>query len=293
MIFLFLAETLLLAFGAYQLLCAGVLRDRSFVGRRAMRKLARQQRTARELWTAPPLAPMVAFAARYVYLDDLAAEILAKQLSRAELELTPQEYTARKYVVVALGGAAVALCGLLRFWFGVIMAVLTAIYCLMRLRDEITDRIRKKDAAIAEELPRFVRSVCQQLQTNRDIEQALASYRKVAGPALGRELDILLTHIRSGGVPTALQQFQNRLGTDEAFRFCGALTEFERGADQTAALNHLADDMAQRAKLNVEQRLALRPSQMRATYWPAVGVCVVMIVYVLIVYVVHQLNNLF
>ena len=32
---------------------------------------------------------------------------------------------------------------------------------------------------------------------------------------------------------------------------------------------------------------------MRATYLPAVGVCVVMIIYVLIVFVMNQLNNLY
>ena len=32
---------------------------------------------------------------------------------------------------------------------------------------------------------------------------------------------------------------------------------------------------------------------MRATYLPAVGVCVAMIIYVLIVFVMNQLNNLY
>ena len=39
--------------------------------------------------------------------------------------------------------------------------------------------------------------------------------------------------------------------------------------------------------------LSKRPGQMRATYLPAVLVCVIMIIYVLIVFIMHQLNDLY
>ena len=99
--------------------------------------------------------------------------------------------------------------------------------------------------------------------------------------------------MRTGGVAVALQQFQKRLGTDSAFRLCSTLQEIDRGIDQTGTLEYLADDMARQSKLNIQKTLSTRPGKMRLTYLPAVGVCVVMIIYVLIVFVMNQLNNLY
>ena len=121
----------------------------------------------------------------------------------------------------------------------------------------------------------------------------MQSYRKVAGPTLGAELDILIAHMRSGGTTAALQQFQRRIGTDSAFRLCSTLQEIDRGIDQTGTLEYLADDMARQAKLNIQKALSTRPAKMRRTYLPAVDVCIIMILYVLIVFVKNQLNILF
>jgi hypothetical protein len=66
-----------------------------------------------------------------------------------------------------------------------------------------------------------------------------------------------------------------------------------RGIDQTATLSYLADDMARQAKENIRKELSLRPGKMRRTYYPAIGVCIAMILYVLVVYVINNLNNLY
>ena len=209
------------------------------------------------------------------------------------MDLTPEQFTARKYVVTAGAGVAALLCVLFQFWFGIIFCVLIGVYGIMRQRESLTSRIKARDEAISMEMPRFVRTICRTLHNNRDIYSALASYKKVAGPILSEELDILLAHMRTGGVAIALQQFQKRLGTDSAFRLCSTLQEIDRGIDQTGTLEYLADDMARQAKLNIQKALSTRPGKMRATYLPAVGVCVAMIIYVLIVFVMNQLNNLY
>jgi hypothetical protein len=54
----------------------------------------------------------------------------------------------------------------------------------------------------------------------------------------------------------------------------------------------MADDMAQQARENIKRELSLRPGKMRRTYYPAIGVCVAMILYVLVVYVIYNLNNI-
>ena len=284
---------ILLVCGAWLILSAKLFHDKSFYGHKTLSQLNKWQQKDRDVWDYPVMKKLVAFVSQYVFLDKASAETLSKKLSRAGLDVTPQRFMARKYIVVALSVSVILLCALLKFWLGIFLIALFAALLLMKQREALSSKLKKKDEAIALEMPRFVRTICRNIRSNRDIYALLQSYRKVAGPVLGTELDILLTHMRAGGVSTALQQFQSRLGTEDAFRLCSTLQEIDRGIDQTATLDYLADDMARQAKLKVQKMLSARPAKMRRTYLPAVGICVVMILYVLIVFVQNQLNNLF
>lgn len=283
---------ILLGCGAWLILSAKLFHDRSFYGHKTLSQLNKWQQEDRDIWDYLIQKKLVSFLSRYVFLDTASAETLSKKLSRAGLAITPKQFTARKYVVIALSGLSILICALLKFWLGILLIVLFAVLLLMKQSETLSSKLKKKDEAIALEMPRFIRTICRNLRSNRDIYAALQSYRKVAGPVLGAELDILLAHMRAGSASTALQQFQSRLGTEEAFRLCSILMEIDRGIDQTATLDYLADDMARQAKLKVQKTLSSRPAKMRRTYLPAVGICVVMILYVLIVFVQNQLNNL-
>ena len=282
-----------LGVGLWLLCSAKLFHDRSFSGRRSISRFRKWQGGEKDVWESGLLQKLTAFCTRFVYPDRDSEEKLARQLERAGMQLTPKEFTARKYVIAAATAIGVLFCILVKFWFGIILFGLCAALLLMKQRESLTSRLKERDSAIAAEMPRFVRTLCRNLRTNRDIYAVLLSYRKVAGPVLGEELDILLAHMRTGGTVSALQQFQKRLGTEEAFRLCSALQEIDRGIDQTATLEYLADDMARQAKYEVQKTLSVRPARMRRTYLPAVGVCVAMIFYVLIVFVTSQLNNLF
>ncbi len=282
----------LFGFGLWLVLAAMLLNDRSFVGRKTLRRIERWQQKKYELWDAPLVKAVVKGFSRLVFLDEAAKESLKKQLSRAGLNIEPQQYAARKYLIFSLGVFAGAVCAGMKFWFGIVVTALLVLYGVLAQKDKLASRIKKRDEAISMEMPRFVRTICRSLRSSRDIYAALESYRKVAGPVLGSELDILIAEMRAGSVPRALGQFQRRIGSDSAFRLCSTLQDIDRGIDQTATLEYLSDDMARQAKLNIQKTLATRPASMRRTYLPAVGVCVVMIIYVLIVFVEHQLITL-
>ncbi len=279
--------------GLWLICSAQLFHDRSFSGAATMGRFRKWQNNDKDIWNNPFLMRLTAWLSRFVFLEKSSEERLSHQLERAELRATPQEYTARLYVIVIFAGLGITVCALMKFWLGILLFGLFALLLVMKQRESLTARLKKKDDAIAMEMPRFVRTICRTLRSNRDVYSAMESYRKVAGRELGLELDILLAHMRIGGVPSALQQFQKRIGTEEAFRLCSTLQEIDRGVDQTSTLDYLADDMARQAKYRVEKTLALRPAKMRRTYLPAVGVCVILIIYVLVVFVTNQLNNLF
>ncbi|MEA4896184.1 MAG: hypothetical protein VB064_13140 [Oscillospiraceae bacterium] len=264
----------------------------SYVGHRKLAKMKRWNKTDTDLWSLFPMPQLLSVASKIAYIYEATEADLQKQLTRAGLSDTPREYTGKRYLLIFLGASLSALCVLAKFYMGIIFAVLVTAFLLLKLRDTISDKIKAKDLEISSEVPRFVRTICRNLQTDRDLVHVIASYRKVAGTVMGAELDILLAEMQSGNLQNALSHFENRIGSADAFRLCSALRDMAMGIDQTATLSYLADSMAGQAKENIRKELSLRPSKMRATYYPAIGVCVAMIMYVLIVYVINNLNSI-
>ena len=264
----------------------------SFAGRGTLKRIAKGQKAPLDLWTLFPFKQLLAAASRLVYLDEIAGAKLGRDLEKAGLPITPRVYTARKYLTVFMGIGLTAVCFILRFYFGALVVLLIMVFALMRQRDALDKKIRKKEMVISQEMPRFIRTLCRSLQTDRDLVSVIGAYRKFAGPELGCELDILLAEMQTGNAQSALVHFENRMGLPETSRLCGALRDMSMGIDQTAALSYMADDMAQQARENIKRELSLRPGKMRRTYYPAIGVCVAMILYVLVVYVIHNLNNI-
>ena len=283
----------LLAVGLKLLANACIFGDRSYEGSKYLKEIRKWNGEKTTIWDNPTIKELCEKISKLVYLNSITEEQLETKLKRAGYNITPKTFTARKYLIVAAGVVGVLLCVLIKFWLGIVLVLLLVVFGIMRQREMLTSKLKERDDVISAEMPRFVRTICRNLRGSRDIPAALESYRKVAGPVLGAELDILLTHIRSGSVPAALGQFEIRLGTEAAFRLCSALREIDRGIDQSGTLEYLADDMARQQKLNIQRELSLRPGKIRGTYLPAVVVCVVMIIYVLAQFVMDQLNTLF
>jgi len=264
----------------------------SLAGHRSLSRISKGQKKPFDPWTVFPLKQILDLTARLVFLDEAAASRLGKDLEKAGLPITPHAYTARKYLTVFAGVGLTAVSVALRFYFGVLIILPATVFFLMKQRDTLNVKVRKKELAISQEMPRFVRTICRSLQTDRDLYNVIGAYRKAAGSELGGELDILLAEMQSGNVQTALSHFENRLGTAETFRLCAALRDMSLGVDQSATLSFIADDMARQAKENTKRELSLRPGKMRRTYYPAIAVCIAMILYVLVVYVINNLNSI-
>jgi len=265
---------------------------RSVAGLRTLKKISRWQRKAPGLSAGFPFKQVIFAVSQLVYMDENSASKLSKDLEKAGLLITPQEYMAQKYLIVTAGLGMTAMCFLLHFYFGVLISLLVTGFSLMKQRDAIKVKIQQKELTISREMPRFVRTLCRSLQSDRDLYNVVGAYRKVAGSELGEELDILLAEMQSGNVQSALTHFEDRLGLQEVSRLCGALRDMSLGIDQTATLSYIADDMARASKENVKRELSLRPGKMRRTYYPAIGICIAMILYVLVVYVMNNLNSI-
>lgn len=281
------------AAGLWQICRSTILHERSRIGRNAIKRItAKKKREKGDAWNKPAMRAITGRVARFVHLNDIVKDQLEKKFKRIELDLTPEEYTARQYIIIAGGILALGVCTIVKAYFVMIVVGLCIAYLLLQQRELVDGKMQQIIKEIRLELPRFVRSICQLLTSNRDITAAITSYRKVAGNTFGKELDILLMAIQTGSVSSALIQFQYRIGTDEVYRLCGALLEMERGIDQTATLQNLADDMSQQVRLNIQKELSLRPGRMRRTFIPAALFCVLMMLYSLVLYLMSELHAL-
>ena len=261
-------------------------------GRRSLERQAKWKRKQTELWDLFPIKQLHTLAVRVVYIDEAAAARIESELRRARMPITPKEFVARRWLIVFLGGVLMLLCALLHFGFGVILSAMLTVFGLMRERESVQSKIKNREKAIAREMPRFVHTIARTLRGNRDIENAVEMYRRVAGPEMASELDILLAEMRTGNVQVALMHFGRRLGTTDAFRLCSILQDLSTGVDQSAALQYLAGDLSTQSKEAIRKELLLRPAKMRRTYYPAVIICVIMILYVLVMYVIQSLNSI-
>ena len=118
----------LLLFLGLKSVCAAYAGGTS-AGRRTLSKLSRWEQKRTDAWAAFPLKQFLALTARLVYLDEATAAKLRKTLFKAELNITPQEYTARKVLTAVFGICLTALCLFSRFYFGIVVALLLASIC--------------------------------------------------------------------------------------------------------------------------------------------------------------------
>ena len=81
------------------------------------------------------------------------------------------------------------------------------------------------------------------LQDNRDLLAFFEKYRKVAGKALGTELDRLILNMKTGNPEAALRGMDARLGLPSFAALCSVLCGVHQGVDQRTSLLVLEQDM--------------------------------------------------
>ncbi len=266
--------------------------DRSVGGRKAMKQASKWWKKKRSLWESEPIDWLCEKISTRLYIEPSAEKKLANKIARAGLDVSARKYTARTYICVGTAVVLAIFCIMLKFYIGIIVVALLGAYMVLKVRAEIDDIIRKKEQSISNEMPRFVRTICRNLQVDRDIIGVIATYRKIAGPELGTELDTLIAEMTTGNMEIALTHFENRIGSPEAYRLCSALKNVSLGTDQTSALMYLADDMTKYASEAIRRELAKYPGKMRRSMIPATAVTVAMLVYVLMTFLIGNFSNI-
>ena len=288
---LILLAAVLLGIGAYNLSCAFV--DVPTARTSRMMMIAKKQTgEASEKLSDVYLTRIAEKLSPLLKLDPIKKSKLELALSIAEIPLTPETYT-MKAILTAI---FTALLGLFLVLFIPLVGFLTmglSILMWFSTYQQAFDIVKKRKKLIESELPRFAVSIQQGLSTDRDVLKLLVSYRRIAGPHLGKELDTTIADMKTGNYENALLHLQNRVGSTMLSDIVRGLIGTLRGDDQQMYFKMLVFDMRQIEQNNLKKEAAKRPKQMQK-YSMMMLFCILLIyVVVLSVEVVGSIGAFF
>ncbi len=225
-------------------------------------------------------------------LDPIKRNKLDLALHIAGIKLTPESYTMKAFLMalLTLFAGLFLLLFIPMLGFGV-MALSVVMW--FSTYHQVFDIVKKRKKLIEAELPRFAVSIQQGLSTDRDVLKLLISYRRIAGPNLGQELDTTIADMKTGNYENALLHLQNRVGSTMLSDIVRGLIGTLRGDDQQMYFKMLVFDMRQIEQNNLRKEAAKRPKQMQK-YSMMMLFCILLIyVVVLSVEVVGSLSGFF
>ncbi|AEY67578.1 hypothetical protein [Clostridium sp. BNL1100] len=178
---------------------------------------------------------------KHIRMDEYKRSRMGNILKAAGFSMTPEVYTA--YAITKAGAILFGIvpCLMLLPLLSPVLAVLAVLSYFKEIR-AADEQLKIKRDQIEGELPRFVATIEQTLKSSRDVLAMMESYKKNAGPAFVRELDVLTADMRSSSYEAALTRFEARLNSPMLSDVVRGLIGVLRGDDSTVYFQMLAHD---------------------------------------------------
>lgn len=278
MTLLALIAIIFFGFAVYNLSCAFVDIPTSRTSKMMM--LAKKQRgTKNEKLLDVYITKIAALIAPYLRLDKLRRNKLQTALNIAGLQMTPEVYTARAWVMAG----AVALCAIpMTFLIPLLVPILVGLAVALWFSAYYAafDFVKRRRKLIEAEIPRFALTIGQNLENDRDVLKILTSYRRVAGKDFGAELDQTIADMKTGNYENALIRFETRIGSPMLSDVIRGLVGVLRGDDQRMYFKMICFDMRQIEQNNLKKEAAKRPKKIQR-YSMMMLICI-MIIYLVV-----------
>lgn len=236
LLFLFAA---LLAAGLF-LILADALKLPTLGAARAMLSAGRQDKKAAKTMEAWIMSLAVRLS-KHIPMDEYKKSRMNNILKAAGIGMTPEVYAA--YAMVKAGAILLGAIPCL-FLLPPLSPALVFLAVLVYFKEtrKADDQLREKRERIERELPRFVATVEQTLKSSRDVLAMMENYKKNAGEAFARELDIVTADMRSSSYEAALTRFEARLNSPMLSDVVRGLIGVLRGDDSAVYFQMLAHD---------------------------------------------------
>ena len=238
MILLFFAG-ILLAAGLYFVL-ADVLKLPTMKAAKAMLGAGKSDKKATKTTEAWLMSGAVKLS-KYIRMDEYKHSRMANILKAAGISMTPEVYSA--YAITKAGAIMLGVipCLILLPLLSPVLIILAVLTYFKEIR-KADEQLREKREQIEGELPRFVATIEQTLKASRDVLAMIENYKKNAGPAFVRELDVLTADMRSSSYEAALTRFEARLNSPMLSDVVRGLIGVLRGDDSAVYFQMLSHD---------------------------------------------------
>ena len=188
---------------------------------------------------------------------------LQMDFDRLGMTESPRQFLAfamARSIAVGLLGLSFILLGIP--WLSLITVVLATLMYAQSSQN-IRNKVQKLNRRIEAALPRMVDTMEHTLKGDRDLITFFRRYRKSAGTALGRELDVLIADMQTGNQEMALKRMDTRIGSANFSALIAILCGVSQGIDQRTSLAILASDLRTRERERLKKQLDSNPGRIK------------------------------
>ena len=230
--------------------------------------------------------------AKCIHLSPYKRRTMEATLKYAGISLTPENYYAQIAVKAVICLLPAIVC-LFIFPIGSIVFVLLMISQVMKGLREAKTVVRAKRERIESELPRFVQTVAQELESSHDVLSILEGYRASAGDLFRDTLEITISEMKAGSQEQALNHLSGRVGSAMLGQVVRGLLGVVRGGNEVLYFNLLAHDFQNSEGQKFEKQILKRPDEMKKYFYLMLGCFIAIYGYVLAVQIISSSGSLF
>ncbi len=210
------------------------------------------------------LLPAARLISKLFPMSEYRKNHMQADFARLRIPQTPEDFVATAKARSLLLG----LIGLLFIPLGIpwlaLLTTVAAVLAYFKSMQTIRKKVKAQNREIEEGLPRLTETLVYSLQDSRDLLAFFEKYRKVAGKALGTELDRLILDMKTGNPEAALRSMDARLGLPAFAALCSVLCGVNQGVDQRTSLLVLEQDVRTKERETLRRLMEKRPSRIKA-----------------------------
>lgn len=228
---------------------------------------------------------------KIIRLSDDRKKNMTETLRSAEIAMKPETFISR-----AIVRALFKFLLIIPFSFTIpIMNLFIVAWAVVGLFNDLKEpsiELNRKVEKIEKELPRFVSTVAQELNTSHDVLGMLENYKPSAGEAFRKELEITIADMNSGDPEIALNRLSTRVRSVMMSETVQGLQAAMRGDNGALHFAMLAKDFKQQQLQSLKMIAIKRPDKMKIFNYALLGCFFITLVTVIGIYLFNMLQGI-
>ena len=234
------------------------------------------------------LLPLAKLISRLFPMSEYRRKRLEADFTRLHISEKPEDFVSKakaRSLLLALIGALFIPLGIP--WLALLTSF-TSVLAWFRSMQTIRKKVEVQNCEIEAELPRLTETLTYTLQDNRDLLGFFEKYRKVAGKAMGSELDRLILDMKTGNQEAALRGMDARLGLPSFAALCSVLCGVHQGVDQRTSLLVLEQDMRTKERETLRRLMEKRPGRIKAASFVLTVLLILLFMVPLVILIINS-----